>query len=118
MGNKIVHWELMGSDGVAMQKFYKDMFDWNTEGVEGFDQYFMVDADSAGAAGAVGRGPEQMPSYMTFYIEVPDIDAHLARIEEAGGKTMMPRTVVPDVVTYAMFSDPAGNVVGLVEPES
>jgi predicted enzyme related to lactoylglutathione lyase len=28
----------------------------------------------------------------------------------------MPRTVLPDVVIFALFQDPAGNVIGLVEP--
>ena len=56
-----------------------------------------------------------MPNYVTLYIEVPDIDAHLIKIEAAGGKTVTPRTVIPDTVTFTMFADPAGNMVGLVE---
>jgi len=27
----------------------------------------------------------------------------------------MPFTVIPDMVTMAMFSDPEGNIIGLVE---
>lgn len=65
--------------------------------------------------GAVGKGPEGMPPYVTIYIQVEDINGHLARIESAGGSTMMPRTEIPGVATYAMFTDPAGNAVGLVE---
>ena len=49
------------------------------------------------------------------YVQVPDINAHLAKIEAAGGKTVMPRTEIPDAVTMAIFTDPAGNNVGLVE---
>ena len=29
----------------------------------------------------------------------------------------MPRTVIPNVVTFANFADPQGNVVGLVESQ-
>jgi len=46
---------------------------------------------------------------------VPEIVEALARIEAAGGKTVVPRTVVPGVVTFALFTDPAGNLLGLAE---
>ncbi|MBT8214404.1 MAG: VOC family protein [Acidimicrobiia bacterium] len=117
MGNPIVHWELMGPDGDAMAGFYKDVFGWESEGVPGFDQYYMVPGDHAGIGGAVGKGSAEMPAYLTMYIEVPSIDDHLAKIEAAGGATMVPRTVVPDTVVFGMFSDPAGNIVGLVEAD-
>ena len=115
---KIVHWELMGPDGAALQSFYGDLFDWKSEAVPGFDDYYMVAEESSGLSGAVGKGSEQMPQYQTLYIEVPDVDAHLAKAEELGGKTIMPRTVVPDVVTFGLFADPAGNMVGVVEADT
>ncbi|MBT8212298.1 MAG: VOC family protein [Acidimicrobiia bacterium] len=118
MGNKIVHWELMGPDGGAMAGFYKDMFGWESEPVPGFDGYHMVDGDHAGLGGAVGKGSEEMPAYLTMYIEVASINEHLAKIEAAGGGTVVPRTVVPDMVVFAMFADPAGNLVGLVEQDT
>ena len=71
-----------------------------------------------GVGGAVGQGPEQGPTYLTVYLEVDSIDDHLARIEAAGGQTITPRTVIPDTVIFALFTDPAGNMVGLVEADS
>ena len=117
MANKIVHWELIGEDGEALSKFYAGLFDWQFEGVEGFDGYNLVDAEQTGVGGAVGQGSEEMPNYLTIYIEVESIDDHLERINAAGGATVLPRTVSPGVVTFAMFSDPAGNTVGLVESD-
>ena len=116
MGNPIVHWEIMAPDGDKLGAFYNDIFDWQAETTEGFESYYLVDAEKTGVGGAVGKGPEGMPSYLTIYVEVADIDQHLAKIEGAGGSTVMPRTVIPGVVTFAMFADPAGNTVGLVEP--
>jgi len=118
MAHKIVHWELMGPDGAKMAEFYRNVFDWSMEPVPGFGEYHMTAPDSTGLAGAVGQGSEEMPQYLTIYVEVDDIDAHLAKIEEAGGKTVVPRTVVPDTVIFGMFADPAGNMVGLVEADS
>ena len=119
MAHPIVHWELMGPDGDAMKAFYAELFGWQAETVPGFDSYHMVDADQAGGiAGAVGKGPEEMPQYMTFYVQVANVDEHLAKAEEAGGNTVMPRTEVPGIVTFGLFADPAGNVVGVVEEET
>lgn len=117
MANKIVHWELMGADGEGLSNFYAGMFDWGMQPVDGFDGYNLVDAEQVGVGGAVGKGPEKMPNYLTIYIEVDSIDEHLEKIGGAGGSTVMPRTVIPDTVTFALFSDPAGNVVGLVESD-
>jgi hypothetical protein len=62
-------------------------------------------------------GPqEQMPpNGVTIYIATDDINGHLKKIEKAGGKMIVPRTEIPNVVTFAQFMDPFGNVVGLVE---
>jgi len=35
--------------------------------------------------------------------------------ERRGGKTVMPPTEIPGYVTLAMFTDPAGNVTGLIK---
>ena len=55
---------------------------------------------------------------MTFYVEVDDINAYLKKAEGLGAKTVMPRTVIPDTITMAMFSDTDGNTIGLVEAGS
>lgn len=117
MTGRIVHWELMGPDGDALKDFYSTIFGWKSEGVPGFDSYYMVDAESAGVGGAVGKGSNDMPAYLTMYIEVENINDHLQTITSAGGTTIVPRTVVPGTVVFAMFQDPAGNIVGLVEPD-
>ena len=116
--HKIVHWELMGPDGEAVRSFYEGMFGWKTEAVPGFDSYHMVAAESSGVGGAVGQGGDQMPQYQTMYVQVANVDEHLAKAESLGGKTLMPRTVVPGTVTFGLFTDPAGNMVGLVEEET
>ena len=78
----------------------------------------MVSADDVGVGGAVGQGNEQMPNYMTIYIQVDSIDEALSGIEASGGATVMPRTEIPGVVTFGLFNDPAGNLVGLVEEDT
>lgn len=118
MAHNIVHWEIMGQNGDELASFYEGIFDWSPKPTEGFDAYNMVSGDESGVGGAIGQGDEHMPNYLTVYVEVEDVDAHLAQIEAAGGKTVAPKMVIPDMVTFALFADPAGNVVGLVEADT
>lgn len=115
MGNPIVHFELMGPDGAAQKEFYSGIFEWKLTDVEGFGGYHLAETGEGQVGGAVGQGSDELPNYVTIYVEVDDIEVKLEEIEEAGGNTVLPRTEIPDMVTYALFTDPAGNLVGLVE---
>jgi hypothetical protein len=112
--NPIVHWELMGADGDAQKAFYSAIFDWTFTEIEGFDGYYMT-AEQDKVTGAVGQGSEEMPVFQAVYFGVDDINAKLAEVEANGGVVTTPRTEIPGVVTFALFRDPAGNVVGVVE---
>jgi len=116
--HKIVHWELMGPDAGVLNSFYGDLFGWKGEEVPGFAGYTMIAADASGLGGAIGAGNENMPAYQAIYVEVDSIDEHLAMVESGGGQAVVPRTVLPGMVTFALFTDPAGNLVGLVEAET
>ncbi len=115
--NPIVHWEIMGADAAAQKSFYSDIFEWQFETPEGFESYYMTSPEG-GPGGAVGRGSDEMPGYLTIYVEVADINETLGKVEASGGSTVVPRTEIPDTVIFAMFSDPGGNIVGLVEADS
>lgn len=115
---KIVHWELMGPDGDELSSFYSALFGWKLEATPGFDGYHMTDAEQTGIGGAVGKGNEHMPQYQAIYVQVDSIDEHLGKAEAGGGTTVVPRTEIPGTVTFGLFNDPAGNLVGLVEEET
>jgi predicted enzyme related to lactoylglutathione lyase len=57
------------------------------------------------------------PNMVLFYVESYDLQASLDKAVELGGKILMPVTEVP-MVTFALFSDPEGNVIGLVKAGS
>ena len=116
--HKIVHFELMGPDGDKLAAFYGDLFGWKLAPTPGFDAYNMTDAEETGIGGAIGQGNENMPQYQTIYVQVESVDEHLAKAEGAGGTTVVPRTEVPGTVTFGLFTDPAGNMVGVVEEET
>ena len=51
---------------------------------------------------------------VVVYASVANINAILSKIEEQGGRTVMPRTDVGPVI-MALYVDPEGNTMGLVE---
>ncbi len=117
MGYPVVHFEVMGKDAEGLRDFYSKIMGWKLETHPEMD-YSVVDTDSDGTG--IGGGLAPTPdgsSSLTFYVSVPDTDAVLKEIEAAGGKTIVPTTVIPDMVTFAQFQDPAGNIVGLVKSD-
>jgi uncharacterized protein len=106
MTTPIVFFDIAGPDAGALREFYARMFGWS------IDDQFAI--DTGGLKGTL----RQDPAEKIIYLGVADIDAMLASITAAGGKVEMPRTVIPGVVTFALFSDPAGNRMGLVETKS
>jgi len=114
MGNPVVHFEVSGKDGAKLQKFYGALFDWKID-TDNPNNYGIVDNGGEGINGGVGEVPDGGDGHVTFYVSVPDINAALEKVEGLGGKTIMPRTEMGDVVTMAFFADPEGHMVGLVE---
>ena len=54
-------------------------------------------------------------TWVTVYVQSDDLAASLAKIEAAGGKTMMQPEAIEGGPEIALFTDPAGNMVGLVK---
>ncbi len=113
MGQPVVHFEIVGKDPKKLQEFYSGLFDWHIDANNPMN-YGVVDTHGEGGIGG-GIGPAQGPNQVTFYVQVDDPQAYLNKIEGQGGKTVMPVTEIPDMVTFALFADPEGNVVGLVK---
>ena len=106
MGAPIVYFEITGPDAPVLKSFYSTVFAWEIDAMA---------AIAASSTGGIRGGIRQDPAEKIFYLGVASIDATLKQINEGGGKTIMPRTVVPGVVTFALFVDPAGNRMGLAE---
>ena len=116
MGAPVVHFEITSEGGEKLNEFYRSVFDWNIDASNPMKYGVVLTEAGKGIDGGISAPDGGGSSYVTFYVEVPSIDATLAEIEKLGGKTLMPRTVIPEMVTFAQFADPSGNMVGLVEP--
>ena len=114
MPNPVVHWEIQAKDRKKIQEFYNQLFGWHVDDNNPWN-YGMVDTHSEGGInGGIDQSNEGR-SYVTFYAQVDDLQAYLDKAEKLGGKTILPPTEIPDAVTLAMFSDPEGNMIGLIK---
>jgi predicted enzyme related to lactoylglutathione lyase len=113
--NPVVHFEVLGRDASALRKFYSEAFGWSLGPVDGPMEYSMVHLKEAGGIdGGIGEAP-QGPGHVTFYVGVDDPQAALDQVERLGGRTVQAPVQVPGGVTFALFADPEGHVVGLVK---
>lgn len=67
--------------------------------------------------GGIGQNDVPNTPNVTFYVGVRDLDASLRKIEQGGGRTVLAPTDVHGEAKIALFADPEGNVVGLVESD-
>jgi len=116
MGNPVVHFEIGGKNAKKLNDFYAKNFGWKIDANNPMKYGVVATGSDKGIAGGISPPPPSGPqTWVTVYISVPKIDPVLAKIGKSGGKVVMPRTVLPGMVTLAQFQDPAGNLVGLVE---
>jgi predicted enzyme related to lactoylglutathione lyase len=124
MGQPVVHFEVVGTDGDKLKAYYAELFGWEFEDTEGPMNYGLVqregntNAEGVGIGGGVG-GVGGDVGHVTFYVEVPDVDAALTRAESLGGKRVSDPDEVPGTgIVIAHLSDPEGHVIGLVNATS
>lgn len=116
MSHPVVHWEIGAADVDALREFYGKAFGW--EMTDAGSAYTVVDTGTGGLRGGFMRTPEGVPPYATIYVRVDDLAATLETILELGGAVLVPPTVIDDTLSFAMFVDPQGTVVGLLRPSA
>jgi uncharacterized protein len=116
MPNPVVHFEIQTKEPKKLQEFYRKLFDWHIDANNDMN-YGLVDTHvEGGIGGGIGESPEGV-NRVTFYAQVNDLQAYLDKAEQLGGKTVLPPTEIPDVVTLAMFADPEGNIIGMIKEQ-
>jgi uncharacterized protein len=119
MPNPVVFFEILGRDKTALEAFYAGLFDWQMTPVEGEapDTYAMVSPGS-GINGGIGKSMDGGAGHITFYVEVANLDETLSLVESRGGKRVAGPDQMPNGPLIALFTDPEGRVIGLVQANS
>jgi uncharacterized protein len=124
--DKVVHFEITFDDHQRAKDFYGSVFDWELDDNDmgngivyttamtvPVDDKMMPRESGAINGGFTGRSKETPTPVIT--IGVDSIDDTLKKVEAGGGKTVTPRTPIPDMGAFAYFKDSEGNVMGLWE---
>lgn len=115
MGTGVVHFEIMSKDGKRMREFYSSVFGWAVDANNPMNYGVIQPGTERSIGGGIGQVTENQMPYTTFYVAVDNPQRYLDKVVGMGGRIIMPVTEVPGMVTYAMFADPEGNMVGIVK---
>jgi predicted enzyme related to lactoylglutathione lyase len=114
----IVHFEIPAQDVQRAKKFYEGLFGWKIERMPGPTDYWMISTTSGQGGKGVDGGlmPKQHPEHRpTNYIDVPSVDEYAAKVEQLGGKVVVPKMPVPGFGYFVVCVDTEGNCLGLWE---
>ena len=105
----IVHFEIPADDIERARHFYAELFGWTFQDTSmGESPYWMIQPEEGGVAG--GLLPRQNPHHgPTNYIAVESIDDASQKVEELGGKIVLPKQAVPGMGWFAACIDTEGN---------
>jgi predicted enzyme related to lactoylglutathione lyase len=112
----IVHFDIGSEDPERARKFYEALFGWNMESPPGMNDYYLIETrdleGKPGVGGGLGKRGEP-GQRITSYIGVSSIDEYAAKVEQLGGKVVMPRMAVPGWGYLAICFDTEDNMFGL-----
>lgn len=122
MGQPVVHFEIVAKDPAQVQSYYAELFGWqidadNPVGYGVVPREGNTNPDGIGIGGGIAKGPEGYDGHVTFYVEVPDVEAALAKAESLGGSRMMGPEKPMEGVEIGLFNDPEGHLVGVVKSQ-
>ncbi len=115
MAAPVVHFEVLGKDTKKLQDFYSKLFDWKVNANNPINYGLVEAAGEKSIGGGIGSAPQGVAGHVTIYVQVDDLQTSLNKAESLGGKTIVPPTEIPNMVTFALLQDPEGHVIGLVK---
>jgi uncharacterized protein len=111
MANPVVHFEIGCKDIAKTEQFFGELFGWKTQRTGPASN---LDTGGQGIPGHITSLGHEPSHYTIFYVEVDDVQAYLDKAASLGGKTLVPPIKIP-TGTFAWFSDPEGNTIGLLK---
>jgi predicted enzyme related to lactoylglutathione lyase len=108
--NHICFFAIPAREGRRSQKFYETVFNWEiTDG----GPVMSISEEDAGLNGHLFNWANEEPQYLTLYMKVENLSAYLEKVNQLGGKVIMPETSIPDGGSFAQFFDLDGNTIGI-----
>jgi predicted enzyme related to lactoylglutathione lyase len=104
--------DLTTPDVATAADFYRGLFGWRIEDIPGSGGYHVIYVGDRSNGGLSSFGSEQAPPSWTPYFGTDDVDAAAARVQELGGRVLVPRQEMPQGA-FAVVADAQGAVFAL-----
>jgi predicted enzyme related to lactoylglutathione lyase len=128
LDHTVVHFEIPANNPEKLSEFYKNLFGWSVEKTPmgEMGDYFMFETragtardmeKSQNTAGANGGMMKKMDASQrpVNYIMVESVDEYSKKIQNLGGRIVVPKTPIPNMGAFAIGLDPEGNSIGIFE---
>jgi predicted enzyme related to lactoylglutathione lyase len=116
---RVVHFEIEADQPKRAIRFYETVFGWQIRKWEGPIEYWLITTGKEGEPGIDGglsKRTEGAPSTVNT-IDVPSVDEYAKKVESSGGTIVRPKMAVPGVGWMAYFTDPDGNMFGMMQED-
>ena len=115
MGHPVMQWQILARDPNKVSAFYTTLFGWKISADNPMG-YRMVDTDSGrGINGGIWPIGDEGHPHVQMFIEVDDVTATAARVQELGGQIIIPPQVLPGGDELAVVLDTEGLSLGLMK---
>ena len=115
--NVLTHFEIPVNDVDKAKEFYSNLFDWEFNYMEEM-KYLMFNTESEDGKTKLGGGIFKKPNEnfkVTNYFSVKNLTESAKKVEQLGGKIVVPKTPVPGMGWFVHFTDIDGNLLALWE---
>ena len=119
MPNALNWFEIPVKDLARATKFYETILGVSLQQYDGMGMksaFFPVDFENGSVGGCIieGEGYEPSTSGALIYLACgPDLSVALSKVEDAGGKVLLPKTSIGEHGFMAYFLDTEGNKMAL-----
>ena len=116
MGQPVVQFQILARNPDVLTAFYAELFGWEVDSNNAMG-YRTVDTGSGrGMRGGVWPiGPTGGHPLVQLFVEVDDIAASATKVEQLGGKIVIPPQTLPDGDRLAIVLDTEGLSLGLLQ---
>jgi uncharacterized protein len=118
MKHVICHVEIPVADQAAAGAFYSELFGWEYRPMPEMD--YAVFSPGEGPGGGFPKIDGQMfrANEPLVHVLTDDVDASLDKAVSLGGAVTVPKTEIPGIGWFGVFTDPSGNRIGLFKDGS
>lgn len=111
--------ELLTTDLASAKEFYGKLLGWRfTETTDIYGNPYLVIFKNGTEVGGMmlkdGIIPDDVPPLWDSYVSVDDVETSAKRVEDLGGKIVLPPTDIPKVGRFCVIRDPQGASLNLI----